>query len=304
MMGCNSDSNPTTSGAENTQDSSDAGTPDASQTPSDGTEAPSQSGDTTAPTEGTTDPVETVTTIVLADDATEVTGDGVFVEGNIIIIEKPGKYTVSGTLTNGQLRVEVTKEDKVEILFNGVSITNKTSAPFYSVSADKTVIELAEGTQNTLTDGDSYEFAPGEDEPNACLFAKDDLTIKGTGSLTVHANYNNGITSKNDLKLNGCTITVDAEKNGIRGNDSISIKDVTLQIHCGKDALKVTTEDDPAKGYFHMESGDITIAAGDDAIQSVTSLTIESGKVVHNVLGKPLNCDGEVSVAEGTVIAK
>ena len=246
--------------------------------------------------------------ITLADDGkTTVEGgakDCVFLEGKTVIIQKPGTYVVSGTMTDGQLRVEVTKEDKVEIEFKGVDITNKTGAPFYAVSADKVVIELKKDTVNKLTDSQTYEFDLNTDEPNACLFAKDDLTIKGKGELIVNGNYNNGIVAKDDLKITGGVITVKAKKNGIRGNDSITIKDGTITVDAVKDGFKVSNEEDPEKGFFLMEGGTVVVDAGDDAIQAVTSVKIEGGTVTYRADSKDIKCDGTIEVKEGAMTEK
>ncbi len=61
--------------------------------------------------------------------------------------------------------------------------------------------------------------------PNAAIFSNDDLTINGGGSLTVDANYNNGIQSKDDLHITGGNISVTAVNDGIKGRDSIAVRD-------------------------------------------------------------------------------
>lgn len=267
------------------------------------TEAPKE---TKAPEESKAEKEEKAV-ITLADGKTTVEGgakDCVFTEGKKVIIQKPGTYVVSGTLTDGQLRVEVTKDDKVEIEFKGVEITNSNGPAFYAVSADKVVIELKKDTTNILTDSKTYDTSDGDEEPNACLFSKDDLTIKGKGSLIVNGNCNNGIATKDDLKISGGDITVKAAKNGIRGNDSITIKDGTIKVDAIKDGFKVSNEEDPEKGFFLMESGTVEVDAGDDAIQAVTSVTIQGGTVTYRADSKDIKCDGTISVADGVMKEK
>ena len=267
------------------------------------TEAPKE---TKAPGETKADKEEKAV-ITLADGKTTVEGgakDCVFLEGKKVIIQKPGTYVVSGTLKDGQLRVEVTKDDKVEIEFKGVEITNTDGPAFYAVSADKVVIDLKKETTNTLTDSQVYDLSDGDEEPNACLFSKDDLTIKGKGALIVNGNYNNGITTKDDLKISGGNITVKAAKNGIRGNDSITIKEGTVKVDAIKDGFKVSNEEDAEKGFFLMEGGTVEIDAGDDAIQAVTSVKIEGGTVTYRADGKDIKCNGTISVADGVMKEK
>ena len=162
--------------------------------------------------------------ITLAGDSITFDGDGATVNGNIITITSAGTYNVSGTLTDGQIVVDTTDPEPVVLVLNGADIKYSTSAPIYVRNAEKTVITLADGTDNIVTDGAAYVFSEVDpDEPNAAIFSKDDLTINGSGSLTVNANYNNGIASKDDLKITGGAITVNAVNDGIKGRDSIAV---------------------------------------------------------------------------------
>ena len=135
--------------------------------------------------------------IELKGSSITIAGDGATVNGSTITINSAGTYSISGTLDDGQIIVDTEDQEKVGLILNGANISSSTSAPIYVLNADKTVITLADGTENYVTDGDSYIFEDTEsDEPNAAIFSKDDLTINGSGSLVINANYNNGITSK------------------------------------------------------------------------------------------------------------
>ena len=68
------------------------------------------------------------------------------------------------------------------LILNGVDITSSTSSPLVITDADDAVVELADGTQNTLSDATTYVYPDAAtDEPNAALFSTADLTITGTG---------------------------------------------------------------------------------------------------------------------------
>ena len=109
----------------------------------------------------------------------------------------------------------VPKTEQVELIFNNFTASCNTSAPLYIESADKATIVLAAGSVNTLTDATLYQYAnPAEDKPNACIYSSDDMTIKGTGTLNVNGNYNNGIGCKNDLRIKDCTLNVTGVKIG------------------------------------------------------------------------------------------
>jgi hypothetical protein len=220
------------------------------------------------------------TTIKLDGDTIIFDGSGVAVDGNIVTITSAGTYNISGTLNDGQLVVDTADEETVVLVLDGADITYAISAPIYVRNAEKAVITLADGTENYVTDGATYVFEDETtDEPNAAIFSKDDLTINGDGALTVTANYNNGIASKDDLKITGGTITVNAVNDGIKGKDSVAVLDGTLTIVAGSDGLQATNVEDAEKGYIAIEGGTLNITAGLDAIQAETNLLVSGGNL-------------------------
>ena len=227
----------------------------------------------------------------------------VSVSGNVLTITKAGTYILSGTLDNAQLRVAVEKTEKVTLILDGVSITNKVSAPLYIDSADKVSIELAENTTNTFTDAKTYYFPEGEDKPNACIYSSEDLTIKGDGALIVKAYYNNGIGSKNDLKIKSGNINVEAANNALKGNQSVTIEggNITLK---GSDGIKSDSTLE-GEGVVDFIAGTVNITAGDDGIQAVTRVTVSADALVTvNAADKDINCEGIVDKQSGSFISK
>jgi hypothetical protein len=218
--------------------------------------------------------------IGLEGDAITSDGEGATVDGSVVTITAAGKYSISGLLHDGQIVVDTQDEETVYLILNGVDITCSTSAPIYVRNAEKTVITLADGAENTVTDGVSYVFEDTEsDEPNAAVFSRDDLTINGGGSLTVNANYNNAIASKDDLKITGGTITVNAVNDGIKGRDSIAVLDGVVTINAGGDGLQSNNDEDAEKGYIAVEGGILDITSGLDGIQAQTSLLVSGGEL-------------------------
>ncbi|MCA9948294.1 MAG: carbohydrate-binding domain-containing protein, partial [Anaerolineales bacterium] len=207
------------------------------------------------------------------------TGEGVEVNGRFATITSAGTYRLTGTLTDGQIIVDTEDEETVHLIFDGINISNESSAPIYIANAEETVIMLAEGSENVVTDGAAYVFPdPEEDEPNAAIFSKDDLTIFGEGSLTVEAHYNDGITSKDGLIITSGTINVSAVDDGIRGKDYLIIKDGNITVNAQGDGLKSDEDEDAAKGYISIEGGTIQITSGGDAIQAETDVLITDGE--------------------------
>ncbi len=241
------------------------------------------------------------TVITLTKSSVEIKGSGAASDGGKINITEPGDYVVSGVMSDGQIIVNVKKIEKVHLIFTGVDITCKTSSPVWVKSADKVSITLAAGTKNYLSDSTRYVFDNPDNEPNACLFSKDDLTINGTGALIVTGRYNNGICSKDDLRIISGEITVNAKNNGLKGNDSVSIRGGKLTIKSSDDGIKTTNDSTPGKGFIYIRDGEISIISGDDALQAEQAIIVKGGEVTIKAGGKTINCPGTVDIAQGTV---
>lgn len=261
----------TSSGTEN------EGTSAGLQAPSAGTVAARPVYDSADETVGAS---QSGVAIRLNGTTVSASGTGVTARGGIATITQAGTYTVSGTLSNGQIIVDASDDATVYLVLAGADITSQASAPIYIKKADKTVITLAAGTSNTVTDAQLYTYDDAEkEEPNAAIFSKDDLTINGTGSLTVNARFNNGIASKDDLKILGGTIAVNAADDGVMGRDSVAVRGGSLQITAADDGIKSTNDEDAQKGYIAVEGGTIRITAGGDGIQALTTLRVSGGDI-------------------------
>ncbi|MBR3267225.1 MAG: carbohydrate-binding domain-containing protein [Oscillospiraceae bacterium] len=219
------------------------------------------------------------------DSVTASASDGITIAGGVITVTKGGTYVLSGTLDDGRLIINLAdKSEKVHLILNGVSMTSSTSAPLTVLQADKTIITLAAGTDNSLSDAKEYKNfdltdEDGEGYPGACIASKDDLTINGTGSLTVTGNYNNGIHCSDDLRIVSGQITVTAVNHGIRGNDSVLLHDGSLSVTAGGDGIKSATSDEEGKGYILIEGGSAVIRAEQDGIDAAASLTVTGGSL-------------------------
>ena len=227
------------------------------------------------------------TYITLADNASSAetyaheSASGVSISGYDVTITQAGTYVLSGNLTDGCVYVNIDKEEKCQLVLNGVSISNSDGPCIYVTAADKTFITLADGTQNTLTDGTDYVLDE-EEEPTATIFSKDDLTLNGTGALNVAGNYRHAVRSKDDLVITGGTYTINAVEDALNGKDCLKICGGTFDITCGEDALKSTNDSEEGCGFVAIDGGDFTISAGDDAVHAETLMRITAGTV--NVL--------------------
>ncbi len=228
------------------------------------------------------------TTLKLSGDSIVVEGNGVTVDGKSATITAAGTYHLSGALNEGQIIVNTQDEEKVVIVLDGVALTSSAGASIYVANAKKTVITLAAGTENVVSSG-APEVGADTDAPNAAIFSHDDLTINGAGALTVNATYNHGIVSKDDLKITGGMITVNAAKDGVKGRNSIAVKAGTLTVTAGGDGLQSNNDQEAEEGYIAIEGGALTITAGQDGVQAETRLAISGGVVVIVAGGGSVN---------------
>lgn len=243
------------------------------------------------------------TTITLTDTSVDIKGSGVTANGSIVTIAKEGCYVLSGKLSDGQIIVSLDKTEKAWLVFNGIDITCSVSSPIYIVSADKVKITLAEGSANNLTDSANY-IDKTENAPAACLYSKDDLTVNGNGSLTVKGLYNNGISTANDLKIAGGTISVSAINNAIKGKDSVIIGGGKITVTASDDALKSDNETEAGQGYIVIIGGYLELTSLDDALQAVVSIDVTGGYVITHAGGEAVNCDGSVNIDSSCILIK
>lgn len=218
-----------------------------------------------------------VNTIALNGASISVSGSGATADGSTVTITSAGNYSISGTLSDGQIIVDTDDSTIVRLILNGTDINCSSNAPIYIEDAEKAMIVLSDGTQNTISDGTSY--SADEEDANAAIFSKQDLTIYGDGELTVSGNYNDGITSKDGLIIASGTITVDAVDDGIRGKDYLKIKSGTITVTAGGDGLKSDNDEDAGTGYIDIEDGNIDVTADGDAFQAEQDILIFLGNI-------------------------
>lgn len=218
------------------------------------------------------------TEIALAGTSALVDGTGAESKDGSVTITAAGTYVLSGKLSDGQIVVNNQDEGIVHLVLNGVNITNSDSAAIDIKEAGKVIITLEDGTENSVSDGATYVYADDTtDEPSAAIFSKADLTINGTGKLSVSANYNDGITSKDDLKIMNGTLEIQAADDGIVGKDLVAVQDGSISITAEGDGMKSTNDTETDKGFLAIAAGTFDIKAGNDGIQAETALVIDGG---------------------------
>lgn len=215
--------------------------------------------------------------ITLSGKTAACNSSNVQIEDGVVTIKAAGVYVLSGTFTDGTIVVDAGDDDKVQLVLDGVSITAADYAAIYAKNADKVFVTLAEGAGNSLTVSGDY-VQTDDNNVDAVIFAKCDLTLNGTGSLTVKDNTGHGIVSKDDLVVTGGTYTIYSQDHCLNGKDSVRIADGTFNLSCDEDGIHAGN-DDQQDGYVYIEGGDINISVGDDAIRAEGLLIITGGDI-------------------------
>ena len=215
--------------------------------------------------------------ISLDETGASCQGDGVEISGQAITITEEGTYLFSGALEDGYIIVDAPDTAKVHLVLNGVSINSGTSAPIYVSQAEKVFLTLAEGTENTLSNGGTFESQVDE-SIDSVIFSKQDLTLNGSGSLTVASPAGHGIRSNDDLVITGGSYTISCADHGLKANDSIRITgSTTLNIRSGKDGIHSEHDSDVSLGFVYISGGAFDIEADGDGISASGMLQIEDG---------------------------
>ena len=230
-------------------------------------------------------------TIMLTGDGAEIDGTGAYLQDGNVIIYAGGDYILEGTLENGSVIVNETSKTKgtVRILLNGVTIRCEDSAALDVEEATKVILTLAEGTENVLESGEKYSEDAEAANIRGTLFSRDDLTINGSGSLSVTTGYRHGIVCNDDFRITGGTITVTAKEDGIHVNESARFTGMDLTINAGDDGI--TVSDDENKGELTVESGTIRIESCAEGMES-EKVTIDGGTIEIRFTNDGINAGG------------
>ena len=250
-------------------------------------------------------------TITLNGSSAETSAaSGVSIDGSTITISAEGVYIGSGTLSDGQIVVEADDAAKVQIVLKDASITSSTSAALYVKSADKVFVTTAEGTENTLANGGSFT-ADGDTNIDGAVYAKDDITFNGSGSLTITSPAGHGVVGNDDVKFGGGTYTITASAHGVKANDSARFaeSDVTITAGADKDGVHVSDNDDASAAesdsFFYIADGTLNISAQDDGIHADSQVIIEGGTITVNesyegIEGLSINISGGSTTVTAT----
>ena len=242
------------------------------------------------------DNTDDMTIIDLMGTSADIDGNGAYFYDGDLYITGSGKYAISG-VSYGSIVVDAYESSKVYILLDLVDIECEDNACFIVEQADKVFLTLAEGSENVFVSGAEYSAEAVAEEITGVVFSHDDLTINGSGSLTVTGGYKHGIVAKDDLVITGGSISVEAPTDGIRANDSFRIRNADITVNAGDDGVVLNHED----GYFYMESGSLDVTSGDDGIHAGGDVTVAGGDTTISSDDDGIHSDTAFVINDGTI---
>lgn len=237
--------------------------------------------------------------ISLADNGSSCESDAVSITENTVTIKEEGTYILSGSLSNGMVIVEAEDTDKIQLVLNGVSISSTQSAALYVRSADKVYVTTVSGTENRLEHSGTYT-AIDENNIDAAVFSKSDLTFNGEGMITVTAQEGHGIVSKDDLILTSGTYVITSASHGIAGKDSVRISNGSYTIVSGKDGIHGEHTEDSSLGFVYLAGGTFDIKSQQDGISASSWLQAEGGTYTIDAEDDTLHSNGNLVIHDGT----
>lgn len=192
------------------------------------------------------------TKVLLSDSGVQVQGEGASVDGSTVTLSQAATYVVSGEVSNGSIVVNAGDDDKLQIVLAGATVHNEAGPALFIDNADKVFVTLADGTSNSLSDGESYELQGDDDNRDATVFSRADLTFNGSGLLSVVGSYKHAICSKDDLVITSGTFDVTSKKDAFTGKDCLKVADGTFTVNAGDDAFH-------SDAFLYMKDGDVDV---------------------------------------------
>lgn len=236
----------------------------------------------------------------------------------VVTITKPGTYILSGSLSAGQIAIDLGEDAEkdpnavVTLILDGLDITNTVAPavifynvyePYSSTEDTKGVTDLSNAGAQVIIADDSVNkvqgsyvariYKPGTTKKlhkyDGAFYSKMSMNISGevlgSGELYITAD-NEGLDSELHLTLNGGKIYIQSQDDGINTNE---------------DNISVTTING---GYLYINAG---LGAEGDGIDSNGYLTINGGTIVTMSNERSpdggIDADKDITINGGHLIA-
>lgn len=223
---------------------------------------------------------EDIEVIETEEEFSITTEDGSYSKsGSIYRITSAGTYVAEGKL-EGQILVEAGEDDEVVLELAGVSISYNNDSPIKAVSGDKLEISAKNNTDNIVADSRSAKTTDIDTQGEGAISSDIDLKLKGTGTLVVTGNYNNGVHTTKDLTIQKLTLKSTGYNNALKGKDSVTITSGTIQAYA-KTGNGVKTEDSDVssngkqRGTIAINGGNVYVDSLHDAIDASYNIEID-----------------------------
>lgn len=213
-----------------------------------------------------------------------------------VFLTKGGDFWISGSMDAGQIVVDADEDELVHLYLDGVNISSAGGPAILVEEASKVIVTLVSGTENVLTDSPDYT---NYEESQACFYSVSDLTINGSGSLRVFGYHEDGIRSKDRVKLLGGRIEVQAKGDGIRGSDGILITEAALTIQSEQNGLRTANQGANGKGAVEVRGGTLSLIAGRNGIYAASDLYMCDCICSVNSVEEKVRTEGTAYIAEG-----
>lgn len=225
--------------------------------------------------------------------------------GESVTIDEGGVYRITGVLKNGQLLIDAGSSADLTLILDGAEIRCEGHAAIYGKSADSITITAESGSSNLLAAAGSF-IQSDDNNVDAAVFSKCDLTLNGEGLIGVLCDSGHGVVSKDKLMLQSGSWNIQASGQGFSGKDGVSVSGGAIHIVSGTDGVHAA-HDNAKKGNVELSGGSITIECGSDGVDASGALAVSGGSLdirsgsADADGGKGLKASGPISITGGTV---
>lgn len=223
-------------------------------------------------------------------ESPETDSDSWSFQDNCLTILQPGDYILSGRLSPGNLTVDVYDDETVHLILNTAEISSRSGPAIYVKQAGKVILTAADGTINTFSDSSYYP-----ENNRACIFSNSDLTINGSGSLSVFGYCHDAVRSKDCLKVLNADLQVRSKNNGLRGNDGVLLFDCNVDIESEGSGIISYSE----KDFIAIQGGSCKVIAGEHVLSSNRYISICGSRTDLYSIQETLKCNGIIETDEG-----
>ncbi len=211
-----------------------------------------------------------------------ITGQGATLADGVLTISREGVYLLTGSLTDVRIHIEVTKQEKVQLVLRDAQIANSTGPAIVIEEADKVFITVPDDTSATISDGETYYGAAATEGWDGAVFSRADLCLNGSGTLTINALHKHGVVSKDDLVITGLHLNVTSASTALDGKDCVKASGAVITVEAGTNGIRSNNDEDADRGFIYLENCTIAVDAGNDAVQAEKAIITE--ETILNIL--------------------